>query len=380
MIADMLARAASFAARGESPGRLARLVAEHVQLVERPQGALVFVCGALGTKLAEIGKRLTEVCPHLPTLVVTGHGVLTERGELEGQSATAGLVWSGGEAESVAIDGRDSDMGVALATVLRMREGLNRTAFLFARPRGFGPHTVEPLAALRFGALAGGGTTGDNQVLSLMPGRPPDVADAGAMVLSGLSPALIGASPACRLLLPLAPITQSSGPMVLEIGGQPALDVLSAAAQGLPGQPLVLAALAAESEDPLEPPALLLRGIQGVDPARQGVVISEEVRPGMRIGFAVRDAAAARVHLESTARRLARDAGGAAPRFGVYVSCAGRGNALYGSGDVDARILRTRFPDLPMAGMHSSFEIAPHGGVPALELYTGVLALFSTPS
>jgi hypothetical protein len=30
--------------------------------------------------------------------------------------------------------------------------------------------------------------------------------------------------------------------------------------------------------------------------------------------------------------------------------------------------------------MMSSFEIAPHAGKPALQLYTGVLALFTAPS
>lgn len=376
----MRARAASFAARGESPARVARIVAEHAQAVDRPRGALVFVSGELGSRLVDLGKRLAETCPDLPVLVATGHGVLSERGELEGQTAATGVIWSGGEAESVPIVCRDADMGAVLAEVLGPRAGANRTAFVFARPRGFGPHTVEPLAGLRFGAFAGGGTTGDERVLSLMPGQQPKVADAGAMILSGLSPAAVRASPACRLLVPLAPITATRGPMVLEVGGQRALDVLSLAAQGLPGQPLVFVALAAETAEDDEAPPLLLRGIQGVDPIRNGVMVSDEVRPGMRMAFAVRDPAAARADLESTALRLARETGGAAPRFGVYVSCAGRGASLYGSQDVDVRILKSRFPEVPIAGMHSSFEIAPHGGVPALELYTGVLALFSTPS
>jgi len=348
--------------------------------VDRPQGALVFVSGDLGTRLQDLGKRLVDTGPSVPTLVVAGHGVLSERGELEGQTAVSGVVWSGGEAETLAIDCPETDVGAALAEALRARSSPNRSAFVFSRPRGFGPHTVEPLAGLQFGAFAGGGTTGDDRVLSWMPGREPRVTDAGAMVMSGLTPAAVRASPACRLLLPLAPITATRGPMVLELGGQRALEVLSVAAQGLPGQPLVFVALAPPSTGDEESPALLLRGIQGVDPIRQGVLVSDEVRPGMRMAFAVRDAAAARADLEGTSLRLARENAGAAPRFGIYVSCAGRGSSLYGSDDVDVRILKSRFPELPIAGMHSSFEIAPHAGAPALQLYTGVLALFSSPS
>jgi small ligand-binding sensory domain FIST len=171
--------------------------------------------------------------------------------------------------------------------------------------------------------------------------------------------------------------------MVLEIGGERALEVLSTAASELKDQPLMFVVLAAEEgEDEEEdaPPPLLLRGIQGVDPLRQGILISEEVRPGLRMAFAVRDSGAARTDFEATAARLSRETAGAAPRFGVYVSCAGRGAALYGAPDVDTRIIRARFPELPFAGMHSSFEIAPHAGSPVLQLYTGVLTLFTVPS
>jgi hypothetical protein len=48
---------------------------------------------------------------------------------------------------------------------------------------------------------------------------------------------------------------------------------------------------------------------------------------------------------------------------------------------VEARILRQRFGDLPIVGMHSAFEIVPWApGEARLALYTGVLALFRSPS
>jgi small ligand-binding sensory domain FIST len=75
-----------------------------------------------------------------------------------------------------------------------------------------------------------------------------------------------------------------------------------------------------------------------------------------------------------------RETAGAQPAFGIYVSCAGRGASLYGAQDVDVRVIKHRFPELPLAGMHSSFEIAPHAGAPTLQLYTGVFALFTRPS
>ena len=91
--------------------------------------------------------------------------------------------------------------------------------------------------------------------------------------------------------------------------------------------------------------------------------------------------AAAKAGVESIARRVMKQALGSAPRFAVYMSCAGRGQGLYGAPDVESRILRQRFGDLPIAGMHSAFEIAPWGpGNAKVALYTGVLALFRSPS
>jgi small ligand-binding sensory domain FIST len=120
--------------------------------------------------------------------------------------------------------------------------------------------------------------------------------------------------------------------------------------------------------------------VQGVDPSRNGLVVSEEVRAGMYIAFAVRDPAAARADLEATTREVERQAAGAAPRFALYFNCAGRGSTLYGVDDVDVRILRARLGATPFAGMHSAFEIAPFGAGPAMQLYTGVLCLFTAPS
>ena len=71
---------------------------------------------------------------------------------------------------------------------------------------------------------------------------------------------------------------------------------------------------------------------------------------------------------------------GAAPRFGIYLNCAGRGSSLYGKRDVDLKILKARLGELPLAGMQSSFEVSEVGGKPSLQLYTGVLGLFTSPS
>jgi small ligand-binding sensory domain FIST len=199
------------------------------------------------------------------------------------------------------------------------------------------------------------------------------------------APPLVEANAACRLLTPLGRIGETSNGVVLSVGDKAALDLLSACVPELRGagagtgapQPVVFAALAPPEGDD----RFVIRPVRGIDPTRKGVMIGPDAQPGMRLAFAVRDAATAKSGLEAAARTLAQKALGAAPRFALYLSCAGRGQSLYGTPDVESRLLRQRFGDLPIAGMHSAFEIAPWGpGEGKIALYTGVLALFRSPS
>ena len=259
---------------------------------------------------------------------------------------------------------------------------------MFAQSKGFGIDSIEPLQDVKGVTIVGGGTPGDTPIVAVARDGTVSSGLFGALVIRRLTPAHVRVSAACRLLMPLSPITEARGAAVLRIDGEPALDVLRSVASGLEGQPLVLAVLAppapasiVASDGEAEPRAeLLVRGIQGVDPSQGAIVISAEARRGMRMAFAIRDPEAARADLETASRELERDIAGAQPLFGVYVSCAGRGTALYGATDVDVRIVRTRFPDTPFVGLHSAFEIAPCAGRPAVQLYTGVMAVFCAPS
>jgi small ligand-binding sensory domain FIST len=172
--------------------------------------------------------------------------------------------------------------------------------------------------------------------------------------------------------------------MVLKVGGVPALEALSASATASTTKagveaprPVVFVALAEEGSGD----RYLVRPVRGVDPDRQGVLVGPEAQPGVRLAFAVRDAAAAKSGVETMAREVARDATGSAPSFALLFSCAGRGQGLYGAPDVETRILRQRLGDVPIAGMHAAFEITPWGaGKAKLALYTAVMALFRAPS
>jgi len=392
--------ARSFSTTVSTPDALARSLAAARAEVSSPAGGVVFVSGALTQEVPRVAELVRATWRNVPACVVPGAGVITERGEIEGASAASGLLWNGGRAAPFAI-GEAASTGALREALAGAAGGKPATVMLFPRS-DFAADMLEGIGAAAPGVcLFGAGAVGSAAIAvgadgELLRGR------ASGLSLSGLAAPLVESSPACRLLTPLAPIEESSAGMVLRLGDGAALDVLSScmpeirgAAQGGPPQPqpVVFVALA-DPADPAAPgkpgspgdvgapPArFVVRPVRGIDPGRRGVLVGPEARPGVRLAFAVRDAQGARAGLEAAARTVAQNAMGSAPRFAIYLSCAGRGQGLYGTPDVESRILRQRFGDLPIAGMHSAFEIVPWGpGEARLALYTGVLALFRSPS
>jgi small ligand-binding sensory domain FIST len=389
--------AQSFSFAGDDPEKAAKALAQAARRVTRPSGAMVFASGALAERLVHLGRAVAQAVPGLPVCMAAGAGVVSERGEVEGQAAATGIIWSGGSAQPFSVPGHNAEtVGSQLSAAIRESDtsGRSTTALVFARPNGLAPHVLEPLGELRRTRVLGAGTVGEAPVVAVAADGHVSPGPAGGIVLSGLTLPLVRASAACRLLMPLKVISKTRGSMVLEIEGAPALEVLSSVADNLEDQPLVFVALAPPLQeegsrfDPAlerrergsERPEVLIRAVQGVDPVRRGLLVSDEVRPGMRLAFAVRDAKAAREDLQTAVRDLLREANGAAPRFGIYLNCAGRGSSLYGQRDVDLKILKARLGELPLAGMQSSFEVSEIGGKPVLQLYTGVLGVFTAPS
>ncbi|HEX4477943.1 MAG TPA: FIST C-terminal domain-containing protein [Polyangiaceae bacterium] len=375
----------SWEIKTSSPERVGSSLGQALSQVRSPAGALVFVSGNLVTELGALGTYIASMRLSVPVAVVAGGGVLTERREIEDQSAAAGIVWAGGRTELIELSsGENEDVGESLARLLGDRTGSSSpTVITFLKPDGLGPSALAALRDLRGTRhVFGAGTVGDLGAVGIEPGGRL-MTGSIAVILRGLAAPVIRTSHSARLLGPLRPITSCRGALLAEIDGQPALDVLASLGERLAERPLVFVVLAEDSESSTTEggrPALIVRGIQGVDPDRRALVISDEIREGMRIAFAVRDPRAARDDLEAVTREIERDIAGAAPRFGVYIDCAGRGTGLYGAHDVDTKILKARFPGVPFAGMASSFEVAPHFGRPTMQLYTGVLVLFTSPS
>ncbi len=368
-------RATSPDAKGVARG-LDRAQAE----VKNPTGALVFLTGTLSRSAEEIALAVHAACPGLPTVVVAGSGVLDHEGDVEGEPAATGLVFGGGEVRVICTEpGKPLDEELAHALVDDRRA---TSLLLFVEPSSFHPDALTRLSEeFPNTQLAGAGVT-------VTPGAfacdAQGVRGGGAvgLVIRGLARPRIVTAPACAPLGPLVPITASRGSLVLELGDEPALDVLTRSTKHLEHRPLILAMVAHEGsvfpDEPLR--GAVIRPIRGVDPQRKAIALGDEILPGDHVGFVCLDPTAARRRFDDALRNLASDIAGSAPRFGLLFDCGGRGKSLYGTAGVDAKLVRGRFGEIPLAGMFSAFELASSAGPSRLHLYTAVYALFHSPS
>lgn len=377
--------ARSFCTTITSSDSLARVLREARTAVPSASAGVVFVAGG-GSHARQVAEQLRTAWKGVPAVVVPSSGVLHEKAEIEGSAAAAGLLWSQGKAVPFAVSEPADDAKQLGENIGRAIGPKATTAMVFFHTDTFDADVLEGLAATSPKThVFGSGTVSKPALMIAEDGTICD-APAVGLALSGMARPITAASSACRLLSTLEPIEEVSGGLVMRIGNHKALDVLSRCTVEKPREqeppPVVFAALA--DPDDVAPdgrPRFFVRPIRGIDTTRRGIMVGDEARPGMRMGFAIRDASTARAELDTTARFVAQNMLGSAPNFGIYLTCAGRGQNLYGNPDVEVRILRQRFGDLPIAGMHSAFEISPQDKrAPRLELYTSILALFRTLS
>jgi small ligand-binding sensory domain FIST len=140
---------------------------------------------------------------------------------------------------------------------------------------------------------------------------------------------------------------------------------------------------------------VLVRHIIGLDPARQGVVVADQVEAGAQLVFCRRNVQAARADLTricaeireelepqeqalETAHAVQASMLESAPHparrvaGAVYVSCTGRGGPHFGGPSAELQLVRRALGDVPLVGFFAAGEIAHHH----LYGYTGVLTVF----
>lgn len=115
----------------------------------------------------------------------------------------------------------------------------------------------------------------------------------------------------------------------------------------------------------------LARNLVGIDTQSKLIAIGDYLKKGDSLMFCRRDAKTAR---DDMARMLESIQQGlySRPKAGVYYSCLGRGESLFGKGKGELKMIKDVFGDIPLAGFFCNGEISHN----RLYGYTGVLTLF----
>ena len=216
----------------------------------------------------------------------------------------------------------------------------------------------------------------------LSSARGKTVQVANDVLAGGLSGALLASSVGLRTRLTQGyaalpgryRITAGEANVIATLDGRPALEVMKQAIGEVLARDLRRAAQFIQVGLPVtgsDTGDYLVRNLVGIDPRNGLIAIGDVVEPGSELIFCKRDAQSARSDLERMAAALKSDV--PAARGGLYFSCIGRGEHMFGERGAELGIVREVLGELPLVGFFCSGEISHD----RLYGYTGVLTLFS---
>lgn len=179
----------------------------------------------------------------------------------------------------------------------------------------------------------------------------------------------------CSIIGPRHQITESSNNIIIRLDDRPALDIFNEDIGKDLAEDLnqvagyIFAALPIRGSDTGD---YLVRNLVGIDPEHKLLAIGESVNPGMSIMFARREARTAHDELVKMLNILKGRLGGNLPKGGLYYSCLGRGENLFGKNSQELKTIQRVLGDFPLVGFFANGEIYHQ----RLYSYTGVLTLF----
>jgi len=348
---------------------------------------LVFATGDTYPAVHEMLHAIRRVTGARVVVGCSGTGVLTERGEVEGEPAVAVLALR--DERVVATPFLVEDQAAAgdeLAAELVGRVGstVAEGGSLVVLPDvdGLSPRALLDGLQEHFGFLPVLGAVAAGTPLFELYNTGSARGGLAGVALSGPAP-VVGVAQGCLPIGEPYVVTRAEGNVVLEIASRPALQVLREAVATVPGGPArveragIFAGLAIDpARSPLGRGDFLVRNIVGADPTSGAVAVAEPVRVGQTIQFQIRDADSAREDLEATLKEVAGRLGGRRPAFGCYFNCAGRGRGLYGVPDHDVTLIRRHLGEFPLVGFFGNGEFAPVGRRNFFHTYTGALVVY----
>jgi len=173
-------------------------------------------------------------------------------------------------------------------------------------------------------------------------------------------------------------VTEGERNIIVTLDGRPALDVFLEDVGEVLARDLRRAARFIHAGIPVsgsDTGDYTVRNLVGIDPQNRLLAIGAPVEKGMPLMFCKRDAQSAREDLGRMLESIAHEIGGrrgGRPRGGLYYSCLGRGEHMFGARSAELEIIRARLGEFPLVGFFCNGEISHD----RLYGYTGVLTLF----
>jgi small ligand-binding sensory domain FIST len=353
-----------------------------------PDLACVFVCGSDPDQVEAALHRAASVLRARTVIGCSASGVI---GAAQGIEATSSVsVWAavlpGVRVRAFHLEVIRTPNGMA---ILGLPEGedADEVAVLVADPYsfpadGFVEQANDALGLPLVGGMATG-TRGPGSTRLLIDGR---VVGRGAVgvVLGGPVGAQAMVSQGCRPVGPAMTVTASEGNLLLELAGTPAIQkleqimsTLSTDDQALASAGLQVGVAMDEYAEEHERGDFLVRGILGLDKARDAIAIGDVVPVGRTVRFQVRDAASADDDLRAMLISLRREF--TAVEGALLFSCNGRGSNLFTSADHDVLAMRQGLSTSGIAGFFASGEIGPVGGRNHLHGFSASVLVFGSP-
>ncbi|MEM9373629.1 MAG: FIST N-terminal domain-containing protein [Planctomycetota bacterium] len=359
--------------------------------VSSPDLVMVFASAEHAGRMGMVEDRVRQRTGARHIVALTAGGVMGGGSDGHGGGAMAGMAmrlpgvrlrpfWIEPGATSRSPGERAAELGEQIGAGDDLRG-----AFVFADPFSVPLVNLIPdLAACRtrrvtpggreepIGVIAGGLASAANQ-----PGRNTLVCDGRIRTSGAMGVALSGevridavVSQGCRPFGPRMVITKARGNLILELGGERAVEAVRVSVRTLDdddrrllGGALLMGRAIDETKQHLGRGDYLVRGVLGADEESGSIAVGDLVRAGQTVRLHLRDARTAREDLSllMDGQRLHGQPAGA-----LMFSCVDRGEAFFGSPGHDAGAVSRAFdpmPDGPQAAKTGE-AVGPGSGIP----------------
>ena len=194
------------------------------------------------------------------------------------------------------------------------------------------------------------------------------------VVLADSIPVVSGLTQGCSPIGPIHSLTKCEANYAVSIDNRPALDVLKEDIGEILARDMdriggyIFAGFPVTGSDTGD---YMVRNLMGIDPDNGVVAIGEYLKTGAPIMFCRRDGRTAVEDLERMLTHIKQRLTGE-PLGGLYFSCMGRGQHMFGDVSKEMQLIQAQLGDVPLVGFYANGEIAGQ----RLYGYTGVLTLF----